>query len=152
MEMAKGSTVLAGALMCCALIVAAAAGVETSQREQRLAAQPTTPAQERSGQESLAEEVVFFEEPNRSKAYEMLASGQMHIYAYGLSDPEIKKKIETSKDLTYTLSYGNTWELTINPSGPALKTWVVSFVSPSSFSKKPSCTPSSAGEWVTLAK
>jgi peptide/nickel transport system substrate-binding protein len=69
----------------------------------------------------LAEEVVFFEEPNRSKAYEMLASGQMHIYAHGLSDPEIKKKIETSKDLTYTLAYGSTWELTINPSGPVLQ-------------------------------
>jgi peptide/nickel transport system substrate-binding protein len=121
MEMSKGSAVLAGALVCCALIMAAAVGVETSQREQRRAAQLTTSAQERSGQEFLAEEVVFFEEPNRSKAYEMLASGQMHIYAYGLSDPEIKKKIETSKDLTYTLSYGNTWELTINPSGPASK-------------------------------
>jgi peptide/nickel transport system substrate-binding protein len=122
MEMAKGSTVLTAALVACALIVAVAAvGVEISQREQQGATQLTTPGQEHSAQESLAEEVVFFEEPNRSKAYEMLASGQMHIYAHGLSDQEIKKKIETSKDITYTLSYGTTWELTINPSGPVLK-------------------------------
>jgi peptide/nickel transport system substrate-binding protein len=122
MDMAKGSTVLTGALVACALIVAAVAvGVEISQQEQQRAAQLTPPAQERSAPESLAEEVVFFEEPNRSKAYEMLASGQMHIYAHGLSDPEIKKRIETSKDVTYTLSYGTTWELTINPSGPVLK-------------------------------
>ena len=81
---------------------------------------PITPVQAQPAQDTLAEEVVFFEEPNRSKAYEMLASGQMHIYAYGLSDPELKKKIETSQDIAYTLSYGNTWELTINPSGPLL--------------------------------
>jgi len=37
-------------------------------------------------------------------------------------------------------------------SGPALNTWVVSFVSPSSFSKSPSCTPISAAAWVTFAK
>jgi peptide/nickel transport system substrate-binding protein len=80
-----------------------------------------TLAQAQPAKEILAEEVVFFEEPNRSKAYEMLASGQMHIYAYGLSDPEIKKKIDTSEDITSTKSYGNTWELTINPSGPVLK-------------------------------
>src|SRR5262249_6574501 len=35
--------------------------------------------------------------------------------------PELKKKIETSQDITYTLSYGNTWELTINPAGPVLQ-------------------------------
>ena len=81
---------------------------------------PITPIQAQPAQDTLAEEVVFFEEPNRSKAYEMLVSGQMHIYAYGLSDPELKKKIETSQDIAYTLSYGNTWELTINPSGPLL--------------------------------
>jgi peptide/nickel transport system substrate-binding protein len=78
-------------------------------------------AQAPSAKETLAEEVVFFEEPNRSKAYEMLASGQMHIYAYGLSDPDLKKQIETSQDITYTLSYGNSWELTINPAGPVLQ-------------------------------
>src|SRR5688572_5502433 len=118
MAMGKGSTVLTGALVACALILAVAAvGTASSPREQQLAAQSTTSAREPSTPESLAEEVVFFEEPNRSKAYEMLTSGQMHIYAYGLSDPDIKKKIETSKDITYTLSYGNTWELTINPSG-----------------------------------
>jgi peptide/nickel transport system substrate-binding protein len=82
---------------------------------------PVTLAQVLHAQGTLAEEVVFFEEPNRSKAYEMLASGQMHIYAYGLSDPDLKKQIESSKDITYTLSYGNTWELTINPSGPVLQ-------------------------------
>ena len=82
---------------------------------------PISSLQAQPAKETLAEEVVFFEEPNRSKAYEMLASGQMHIYAYGLSDPDLKKKIETSQDITYTLSYGNTWELTINPSGPVLQ-------------------------------
>ncbi len=70
---------------------------------------------------TLAEEVVFFEEPSRSKALEMLESGQMQIYAYGLSDPDIKKKIEASQNVAYTLSYGNTWEITINPAGPTFQ-------------------------------
>ena len=68
--------------------------------------------------EVLADEVVFFEEPNRSKALEMLESSQMHVYASGLSDPEIKRKIESSKEVAYTLSYGNSWEIAINPAGP----------------------------------
>jgi peptide/nickel transport system substrate-binding protein len=63
----------------------------------------------------LADEVVFFEEPSRSKAYEMLDSDQMQIYAYGLSDPDLKRKIDASANVTYTLCYGSTWELTINP-------------------------------------
>jgi peptide/nickel transport system substrate-binding protein len=121
MGMAKGSRVLTGTLIACTLTLAMAMlGLEIGPREPP-AAQPATPTPELSDRESMAQEVVFFEEPNRSKAYELLTSGQMHIYAYGLSDPEIKKRIETSKDLTYTQSYGNTWELTINPSGPVLK-------------------------------
>src|SRR3954451_10683675 len=37
-------------------------------------------------------------------------------------------------------------------SGPALNTWVVSLVSPSSFLTRPSCTPISPAAWGTLAK
>ena len=74
-----------------------------------------TQAQDQPAKETLADEIVFFEEPNRSKAFEMLESGQMHVYAYGLSDPEIKKKIDASKNTGYALSYGNVWDLTINP-------------------------------------
>jgi peptide/nickel transport system substrate-binding protein len=82
---------------------------------------PITPLMPNNGFDPswyMAQEILFFEEPNKSKAILMLKDNQMHVYAYGLSDPVIRQNIDESKDLTYKLSYGNTWALTLNPAGP----------------------------------
>jgi peptide/nickel transport system substrate-binding protein len=63
----------------------------------------------------LPQKVVFLEEPDQAKALKMLEAGDMLVYAYGLSDPELKRQVEASDELISVLSYGGSWELTFNP-------------------------------------
>lgn len=66
----------------------------------------------------LADEVVFMEVADPAKAVEMLEAGQLHVYASGLSDPELERKIRASPALEYKTSYGSYVELSFNPVGP----------------------------------
>lgn len=65
--------------------------------------------------DSVPQEIVFLEEPDPAKAIKMLEAEEMLVYAYGLSDPELKRQVEASDDLKSVLSYGGNWELTFNP-------------------------------------
>ncbi|MHC1627585.1 MAG: ABC transporter substrate-binding protein, partial [Candidatus Nezhaarchaeales archaeon] len=64
------------------------------------------------------DEVVFFVEPDESKVYNMLLTGDMHVYFTDISDPEVFELIKESPELWYTTSYGLYYELTFNPVGP----------------------------------
>ncbi len=66
----------------------------------------------------LAREVVFIEQPDPAKAIEMLEAGQMHVYATGLTDPELERRARGSRALDVAISYGSSTELTFNPVGP----------------------------------
>ena len=66
----------------------------------------------------LAREVVFVEQPDAAKAIEMLEAGQMHVYASGLSDPALERRVRGSPALDLAISYGSYTELTFNPVGP----------------------------------
>ncbi len=67
---------------------------------------------------SLANEVVFFEEPDSAKAVRMIEAGDMQVYASGLTDAELVRRIKDSPVMGYETSYGSTSELTFNPVGP----------------------------------
>jgi peptide/nickel transport system substrate-binding protein len=64
------------------------------------------------------DEVVFFEEADRAKAIDMIAAGEMDVYAIGISDSELFRRIEASEGMDYHESYGLYLELTFNPVGP----------------------------------
>lgn len=66
----------------------------------------------------LANEIVFFEEPDSAKAVRVIEAGDMHVYAYGLTDPELVRRIKASPVMGHEISYGSTIELTFNPVGP----------------------------------
>ncbi len=70
---------------------------------------------------AMVDEVVFFEEPDRAKAINILEAGDMHIYGLGISDPKVFAQVKDSKNLAFDFSYGSYNELTFNPSGPAFK-------------------------------
>lgn len=70
----------------------------------------------RSG--AWVDEVVFREEPDRAKVLDMLEAGEIHVYAAGVTDPEIYRKIQASPAIQYETSYGSSAELTLNPVGP----------------------------------
>jgi len=76
------------------------------------------PQQQQSAAPVLAREVVFIEQPDPAKAIEMLEAGQMHVYATGLTDPELERRARGSRALDVAISYGSSTELTFNPVGP----------------------------------
>jgi len=63
-------------------------------------------------------EVVFIEEPDFDKTMGMMEAGQVHLYAFGTSDPDRQRRINASQVMTYDVSYGSFTELTFNPVGP----------------------------------
>jgi peptide/nickel transport system substrate-binding protein len=66
------------------------------------------------------EEVVFIEEPDFDKTIGMIEAGEVHLYAFGTSDPDHERRIRASPVLDYDISYGSYTELTFNPVGPTL--------------------------------
>jgi len=77
-----------------------------------------SPQQPQGAAPVLAREVVFIEQPDPAKAIEMLEAGQMHVYASGLTDPELERRVRGSRALDLAISYGSSTELTFNPVGP----------------------------------
>ncbi|MCS7198359.1 MAG: ABC transporter substrate-binding protein [Candidatus Bipolaricaulota bacterium] len=73
----------------------------------------------------LFNELVFVQEPDQAKALDMLTAGQIDLYAFGIRDPELARKVKASPVLGYETSYGGSVELTLNPVGPTFKTGVL---------------------------
>jgi peptide/nickel transport system substrate-binding protein len=59
---------------------------------------------------------------DQAKVIDMLTAGQMDLYAFGIRDPELARKVKTNPALGYETSYGGSAELTLNPAGPTFKT------------------------------
>jgi peptide/nickel transport system substrate-binding protein len=64
------------------------------------------------------DEVVFREEGDPAKAVDMIEAGEIHTHAYGINDPELYRKIQSSRVMQHEISYGSMYELTFNPVGP----------------------------------
>ncbi|HRU94820.1 MAG TPA: ABC transporter substrate-binding protein [Anaerolineae bacterium] len=64
--------------------------------------------------------VIFVEEPSADAAVNRLEVGELDVYAYSVSSPEIAAKVEASPNLDAYSSSGSYNELTFNPSGPEL--------------------------------
>ncbi len=65
------------------------------------------------------DEVVFFAEPERAKAVDMMEKGEMHAYFIDISDPVlIREKVLPSEVLKVKYGYALYYELTFNPVGP----------------------------------
>lgn len=79
-------------------------------------AAPTSDKAPRSG--AWVDEVVFREEGDPAKAIDMMEAGEIQVYALGLNDPELYRKIQSSRVLQHEISYGSNTELTFNPAGP----------------------------------
>lgn len=64
------------------------------------------------------DEVVFREEADPAKATDMMEAGEIQAYAAGINDPELYRKIQSSRSMQHEISYGSTTELSFNPVGP----------------------------------
>ena len=96
---------------------------------------PAESAAEESSEEAPAEtadtaaasggtidEVVVVEEPSAAAAVTRLETGDLDIYAFAVTDPDVFATVESSDDLTYAQSFGSYSELTFNPAGPIFET------------------------------
>lgn len=66
----------------------------------------------------LPDEIVVVEEPSAAAAVTRIESGDLDMYAFAVTDPDVFASVESNSDLTYSQSYGSNSELTFNPAGP----------------------------------
>jgi peptide/nickel transport system substrate-binding protein len=74
------------------------------------------PVAERTG--AWLDTVIFTEEPDSDAAVTRLEVGDIDVFAYNVSEPDIAARIFDSASLVYETAYGNYNEITFNPSGP----------------------------------
>jgi peptide/nickel transport system substrate-binding protein len=67
------------------------------------------------------DELVFREEGDPAKAIDMMEAGEVQIYAQGLNDAELYRKIQSSRALQHEISYGSNYEIAFNPVGPTFR-------------------------------
>ncbi|MBS3750146.1 MAG: hypothetical protein KGY39_01430 [Anaerolineales bacterium] len=87
--------------------------VETVEVEKE--ARPTPTGDRRGGK---LDTVIYTEETSDTTAVERLKAGNIDIYAYTVSNPELFSTVEEAEELAYTLSYGSYNELSFNTTGP----------------------------------
>ena len=66
----------------------------------------------------LVTEVIAVEEPSAAAAVTRLGVGELDVYAFAVTDPDIYQTVSQSSDLGYAQSFGSTSELTFNVAGP----------------------------------
>jgi len=89
--------------------------VETVEVEVEKEARPTPSGPRRGGK---LDTVIYTEETSDTTAVERLKAGNIDIYAYTVSNPDLFPTVQEAEDLAYTLSYGSYNELTFNTTGP----------------------------------
>ncbi|MFQ5857476.1 MAG: ABC transporter substrate-binding protein [Anaerolineae bacterium] len=82
---------------------------------------PPPPAVVKPRTGAWVDEVVVVEEPSADAAVTRLGVGEIDVYAFGVTDPEIFREVEDSPDLNYAQSFGTYSELTFNPAGPVFE-------------------------------
>jgi len=80
--------------------------------------EPTAEPVSRVG--AWVDSVILVEEPNTAAGVTRLESGELDLYAYTLSDPELFNRVQEAENLDYSMSYGSYNELTFNVVGPIL--------------------------------
>ncbi|MBN1135076.1 MAG: protein kinase, partial [Anaerolineae bacterium] len=62
--------------------------------------------------------VVFVEEPSSDAVVTRLEAGDIDVYAYNITEPDVAARIYAAEGMAYETSYGNYDEITFNPYGP----------------------------------
>ncbi|MEX0871144.1 MAG: ABC transporter substrate-binding protein [Aquisalimonadaceae bacterium] len=67
---------------------------------------------------ALVDQIVFTQESDAGKVTGMIESGSHHVFAQGVTNPTVFRRLRDSGQAAHDLSYGFSMELTINPAGP----------------------------------
>jgi peptide/nickel transport system substrate-binding protein len=79
-------------------------------------ATPTPEAVDRMG--AWLDTIVVVEEPSTEAAVSRMNVGELDVYAFAVSDPEIYQSLNGMENLTYASAIGANNEISFNPSGP----------------------------------
>jgi peptide/nickel transport system substrate-binding protein len=92
--------------------------VETQvvEREVEVVVTPEPVRTDRTG--AWLDTIVVVEEPSADAAINRLEVGDIDVYAFQVTNPEIRRRIEASDTVEYVRSSGSYSELTFNPAGP----------------------------------
>lgn len=67
------------------------------------------------------DQVVVVEEPSAQAAVSRLNVGEIDIYAFTVSEPDVFQAVQENSDLIYSQSVGSYKEITFNPAGPVFE-------------------------------
>lgn len=115
--------ILAMLLAACTAPGAGVPAVEepTPTPEAAAEAAPAAAAETSAAAGGIVDEVIVVEEPSAAAAVTRLGVGEIDIYAFAVTDPEIFQTVSQSSDLAYAQSFGSTSELTFNTVGPVFE-------------------------------
>ncbi len=80
--------------------------------------EPTEMPSEEGRMGAWVDTVVMVEEPSADAAVTRMESGELDLYAFAITSPDVTRKVEESASLDAYQSFGSYNELTFNPSGP----------------------------------
>jgi peptide/nickel transport system substrate-binding protein len=67
---------------------------------------------------ALVDQVVFTQEGDPGKVAELIESGSHQLFAQGISNATVFRRIRDSQKIAFSEAYGSSSELTVNPAGP----------------------------------
>jgi hypothetical protein len=67
---------------------------------------------------ALVDEVVFTQESDTAKIVELIEGGSHQVFAQGITNATVFRRIRDSVRADHEISYGSSAELTVNPAGP----------------------------------
>lgn len=77
---------------------------------------PTAEMVDRNG--GWLDMIVAVEEPSAESAVSRIDSGELDVFAFTLSDPDLLAQVEASPQMDHITAYGSSFDLTINTAGP----------------------------------
>jgi peptide/nickel transport system substrate-binding protein len=66
---------------------------------------------------ALVDQVVFTQEADLGKVSALIESGSLQVFAQGISNATVFRRLRDSKGVDYEIAYGTSAELTFNPAG-----------------------------------
>lgn len=67
---------------------------------------------------ALVDWAVFTQEADPGKIASLIAAGDLHLHAQGLSSATVFRRLRDTPGAAYDLAYGSSAEITLNPAGP----------------------------------
>ena len=95
--------------------------VEKTVEVEKVVEVTATPAPiERNG--AWLDRIIVIEEPSSEAGVSRLESGDIDVYSYTISDPDLFATVKANPDLAYSEASGSSSELTFNVAGPVFET------------------------------